>query len=189
MSPEHANGRRAAIATLALALVACGGEPTSAPPAARFTLDVTHDPPYRLAGDALFTPDLANSDIGTAFAFRSPAGGGAVTHSLALYRLGTTGLERGDHPVAPGNEGDPPGAFRATIALDRNGTDRRTCYATAGTLRVTEVTPERAAGELRLEGRCERDAEPGVSAPFTATGAFVAAAGLPGPGEWAGPAA
>lgn len=167
-----------------LLAAACGDDEAPAPlPLASFTLQVQHASRIAVAGDAGFTADLGNSDIGTAFALRDQPDGGTLRHSIALFRFVTDPLVPGEYPIVVGGEDDPPAGLRASLSLERQGPDPLACYADGGALRVTAADASRVLGTLELRGVCWRESDPTATSRFTASGALHAQHGLPGPGE------
>lgn len=168
---------------LLLLAAACGDDGSTEPRTATFSLQVQHASRLDIAGDASFTADLGNSDIGTAFALRDQPAGGTLRHSIALFRYISDPLAPGDYPIVVGDESDPPAGFRASLSLERDGGDPLTCHGDGGVLRVTRADASNVVGALTLKGVCARTSDPTNTTPFTATGVLHAEEGLPGPGE------
>lgn len=168
---------------LALLAAACDDDGPTPLPTASFSLQIQHESPLSIAGDATFTADLGNSGIGTAFALRDEPVAGTLRHSIAIFRFIADPLAPGEYPIVLGDETDPPAGFRASLSLERDGADPLSCYADGGTLRVTSADAARIVATLTLQGACTRESDPATTSRFTATGSLDAAAGLLGPGE------
>lgn len=168
---------------LVLFAAACDDDGPTPLPTASFTLQIEHDSPLSISGDATFTADLGNSGVGTAFALRDEPVPGTLRHSIAIFRFIADPLAPGEYPIVVGDETDPPAGFRASLSLERDGTDPLSCYADGGALRVTSADAAGVVATLTLQGVCARASDPATTSRFTATGALDAAAGLVGPGE------
>lgn len=174
---------RKALALLLLLAAGCDDDNGTPLPTASFNLQIEHESRLDVAGDARFTADLGNSGIGTAFALRDEPVAGTLRNSISLFRFIAEPLAPGDYPIVTGDDTDPPGGFRMTFSLERDGADPLSCYADDGTLRVTSADAARMVATLSAQGVCTRESDPASPSRFTATGSFDAEAGLLGPGE------
>ena len=174
----------AAIA-LAAALAGCAGsdeDPSGPrPPAPSFSASVTGALTRQLAGPAHFRADLPASDIGTAFALAHGREVGAP-HRMYMFRWSNAPLAARDYPIVANDEFASRLDFIAGFGLDLGTNDPWSCFADAGTLRVTVSSPERVAGVFSYTGRCLRASAPGTHVPIAVSGQFDAAPGTFGPG-------
>ena len=149
---------------LVLLAAACDDDGPTPLPTASFTLDIEHDSPLSISGDATFTADLGNSGVGTAFALRDEPVAGTLRHSIAIFRFIADPLAPGEYPIVVGDETDPPAGFHASLSLERDSADPLTCYADGGATRYcTSPSSAPTVG-----------ASPGPSRPAAASSAPVA---------------
>jgi hypothetical protein len=166
-----------AVAVAAL-LTACGDDP-NAPEAlsASFTASITGGVTRSLAGPALFTADLPNSDIGTAFLLAHAGAPGEARRVVYFHRWSAAPLTPGTYAVVLGDEEDPPTDFRAGIGLDVDTSAEQSCFGETGTVRITVATAERVAGTVSFTGTCIPPTAPEPRTPFSVTVTFDAEPG------------
>ena len=176
--------RPRAILTLgAVALLAgCGNDPGAPEPrAASFTANITGGVTRSLAGPALFTADLPNSDIGTAVLLAHAGAPGEARRVVYFHRWSAAPLVPGTYAVVLGDDEDPPTDFRAGNGVDIAPGAERSCFGETGTMRITQATPQRVAGTIAFTGTCTPPTAPEPRTPFSVTVTFAAEAGAIGP--------
>jgi len=184
MSPHAPSSLRRAILALGAAalLAACGDDPVAAEPmAASFTASITGGVTRSLAGRALFSADLPNSDIGTAFLLAHAGAPNEARRVVYFHRWSAAPLAPGTYAVVLGGDEDPPTDFRAGVGLDMGTSGERSCVGETGTVRITVATAQRVAGTVSFTGICIPPTAPEPRTPFSVTATFDAEPGAIGP--------